>query len=92
MHNRPHPAARWTVTTAGKKLRISRTTLSRILNGKGISADMSLRISALFVGRNGNMCYARLSSFDYVVPGFLVADPNVESTFVGADAQMSTRK
>ncbi|KAE9528476.1 HigA family addiction module antitoxin [Testudinibacter aquarius] len=35
-----------TVTTAAKKLGVTRVTLSRILNGKaGISAEMALRLS-----------------------------------------------
>jgi addiction module HigA family antidote len=35
------------VTAAAKNLHVARTTLSRILNGAaGISADMSLRLSA----------------------------------------------
>ncbi len=38
------------------------------------------------------MCDARLFGFDYVVSGFLVAYPNVESAFLGADTQVSTRK
>jgi addiction module HigA family antidote len=50
MHNPPHPGKvlrefldDTNVTTAAKHLRVSRATLSRILNGKaGISADMSL--------------------------------------------------
>jgi addiction module HigA family antidote len=56
MHNPPHPGkvlreflADVDVTTAAKHLKVSRATLSCILNGKaGISADMSLRLSAAF--------------------------------------------
>jgi addiction module HigA family antidote len=56
MHNPPHPGkvlreflGDIDVTTAAKHLQVSRATLSRILNGKaGISADMSLRLSAAF--------------------------------------------
>lgn len=53
MHNPPHPGkvlreylGTMEVSEAAKQLRVSRTTLSRILNGKsGISAEMSLRLS-----------------------------------------------
>ncbi|HUB52517.1 MAG TPA: HigA family addiction module antitoxin, partial [Terracidiphilus sp.] len=53
MHNPPHPGKVLreylrdiNVTVAARHLHISRTTLSRILNGAaGISADMSLRLS-----------------------------------------------
>ena len=56
MHNPPHPGKVLRefmgdvgVTTAARRLKVSRATLSRILNGKaGISADMSLRLSAAF--------------------------------------------
>jgi addiction module HigA family antidote len=56
MHNPPHPGkllrefmGDLDVTTAARHLKVSRATLSRILNGKaGISADMSLRLSAAF--------------------------------------------
>ena len=53
MHNPPHPGkvlreylGVMEVSQAAAQLRVSRTTLSRVLNGKsGISADMSLRLS-----------------------------------------------
>ena len=53
MHNPPHPGrvlreylGAMEVSAAAAKLRVSRTTLSRILNGKaGISADMGLKLS-----------------------------------------------
>jgi addiction module HigA family antidote len=53
MFNPPHPGkvlreylGEMDVTTAARRLHVSRTTLSRILNGAaGISADMSLRLS-----------------------------------------------
>jgi antitoxin HigA-1 len=53
MHNPPHPGkvlreylGAIEVSAAAARLRVSRTTLSRVLNGKaGISADMSLRLS-----------------------------------------------
>ena len=53
MHNPPHPGkvlreylGALEVSEAAKRLRVSRTTLSRILGGKaGISAEMSLRLS-----------------------------------------------
>ena len=54
MHNPPHPGkvlreflGDIDVTAAAKHLQVSRAALSRVLNGKaGISADMSLRLSA----------------------------------------------
>jgi addiction module HigA family antidote len=53
MHNPPHPGkvlreylGTIEVSEAAKRLRVSRTTLSRIVNGKsGISAEMSLKLS-----------------------------------------------
>jgi antitoxin HigA-1 len=53
MHNPPHPGkvlreylGDMDVSEAADRLKVSRVTLSRILNGKsGISADMSLRLS-----------------------------------------------
>lgn len=55
MHNPPHPGEvlrEWlpegmTVTSAAEALRLSRVSLSKILNGKaGISADVALRLAA----------------------------------------------
>jgi antitoxin HigA-1 len=56
MHNPPHPGrvvreylGAMEVSEAAARLRVSRTTLSRVLNGRaGISADMSLRLSEAF--------------------------------------------
>lgn len=53
MHNPPHPGkvlreylGEMDVSEAADRLKVSRVTLSRVLNGKsGISADMSLRLS-----------------------------------------------
>lgn len=53
MYNPPHPGrvlreyiGEMEVSEAATRLQVSRTTLSRVLNGKaGISADMSLRLS-----------------------------------------------
>lgn len=53
MHNPPHPGkvlreylGTMEVAEAAKRLQVSRTTLSRVLNGRaGISADMSLRLA-----------------------------------------------
>ncbi len=53
MFNPPHPGevlreylGKIEVSRAAARLRVSRTTLSRVLNGRaGISADMSLRLS-----------------------------------------------
>ena len=53
MHNPPHPGkvlreylGEIEVAEAARRLRVTRTTLSRILNGRaGISAEMSLKLS-----------------------------------------------
>jgi len=54
MHNPPHPGkvlreylGDMGIADAAKRLRVTRTTLSRIVNGRaGISAEMSIRLSA----------------------------------------------
>ncbi len=54
MHNPPHPGlvlreylSGIAISTAAKHLRISRVTLSRVLNAKaGISANMALRLAS----------------------------------------------
>ena len=54
MHNPPHPGlvlreylGNTAVSTAADNLRVTRVTLSRVLNGKaGISASMALRLAA----------------------------------------------
>jgi len=54
MHNPPHPGSvlreylgEMPVSRAAEHLRITRVTLSRVLNGKaGISANMALRLAA----------------------------------------------
>jgi antitoxin HigA-1 len=53
MHNPPHPGrvlreylGEMGIAEAAKHLRVTRTTLSRVVNGRaGISAEMSLRLS-----------------------------------------------
>lgn len=53
MHNPPHPGkvlreylGDLEIADVAKRLRVSRTTLSRVLNGRaGISAEMSARLS-----------------------------------------------
>ena len=53
MHNPPHPGrvlreylGEMEVSEAAARLQVSRTTLSRVLNGRaGISAEMSLRLA-----------------------------------------------
>ncbi len=53
MHNPPHPGkvlreylGEIEIAEAAKRLKVSRTTLSRVINGRaGISAEMSLRLS-----------------------------------------------
>ena len=69
--NPPHPGkvlrdalGDMEVTTVAKKLHVSRTTLSRILNGtSGISADMSLRLSAA-LGTHDSLWYELKMSYD----------------------------
>jgi antitoxin HigA-1 len=64
MYNPPHPGrilrdalGDMTVTEAAKRLRVSRVTLSRILNGSaGITADMSLRLAAA-LGTHDSLWY-----------------------------------
>jgi len=71
MHNPPHPGkilrdalGNMDVTSAAKKLHVSRTTLSRILNcAAGISADMSLRLSAA-LGTHESLWYELQMSYD----------------------------
>lgn len=56
MHNPPHPGlvlreylGGVAVSAAAKHLRVTRVTLSRLLNGRaGISASMALRLAAAF--------------------------------------------
>lgn len=53
MHNPPHPGkvlreylGEMGIAEAAKRLHVTRTTLSRVVNGRaGISAEMSLRLS-----------------------------------------------
>lgn len=71
MFNPPHPGkilrdalGDMDVTTAARKLHVSRTTLSRILNGAaGISAEMSLRLSAA-LGTHDSLWYELQMSYD----------------------------
>jgi len=71
MHNPPHPGkilrdalGEMDVTTAARKLHVSRTTLSRILNGSaGISAEMSLRLAAA-LGTHDSLWYELQMSYD----------------------------
>lgn len=71
MHNPPHPGkvlreflGEIDVTTAARHLQVSRAALSRVLNGKaGISADMSLRLSAA-LGTHGAIWYELQTDFD----------------------------
>ena len=52
------------VTSAAKHLKVSRARLSRILNGNaGISADMSLRLSAAF-GTHAGIWYELQTDYD----------------------------
>ncbi|MGA8090170.1 MAG: HigA family addiction module antitoxin [Terracidiphilus sp.] len=71
MFNPPHPGrvlrdalGDMDVTTAAKKLHVSRTTLSRILNGAaGISAEMSIRLSAA-LGTHESLWYELQMGYD----------------------------
>jgi addiction module HigA family antidote len=71
MHNPPHPGkvlrdgmGDVDVTAFAKHLQVSRATLSRILNGRaGISADMSLRISAA-LGTHAEIWYELQCDYD----------------------------
>jgi addiction module HigA family antidote len=71
MFNPPHPGkilrdalGDMNVTITAKKLRVSRTILSRILNGAaGISADMSLRLSDA-LGTHDSLWYELQMSYD----------------------------
>jgi len=71
MHNPPHPGkvlreflGGIEVTTAARHLQVSRAALSRILNGKaGISADMSLRLSAA-LGTHPEIWYELQADYD----------------------------
>ena len=71
MHNPPHlgkilrdALGDMDVTTAAKKLHVSRTTLSRILNGAaGISAEMSLRLSVA-LGTHDSLWYELQMGYD----------------------------
>lgn len=71
MHNPPHPGkilrewlAEIEVSKAAKQLKVSRVTLSRLLNGSaGISADMALRLEAA-LGTSPEMWMGLQSDFD----------------------------
>jgi addiction module HigA family antidote len=71
MHNPPHPGkvlreflGDIDVTAAAKHLQVSRATLSRVLNGKaGISADISLRLSAA-LGTHAEIWYELQTDYD----------------------------
>jgi addiction module HigA family antidote len=71
MFNPPHPGivlrdalGDMDVTSAARKLHVSRTTLSRILNGAaGISADMSLRLSDA-LGTHDSLWYEMQMGYD----------------------------
>jgi addiction module HigA family antidote len=71
MFNPPHPGkvlreylGELDVTTTARHLHVSRTTLSRILNGAaGISADMSLRLSDA-LGTHASFWYEMQAGYD----------------------------
>lgn len=71
MHNPPHPGralreflGEMTVTEAAERLGITRTALSRILNGSaGISADMALRLHDA-LGTSAEMWLNMQSKYD----------------------------
>lgn len=72
MHNPPHPGEvlrEWipegmTVTEAAAALRVSRVTLSKILNGKAsVTADMALRLSK-WLGTSPDLWLGLQTQFD----------------------------
>jgi antitoxin HigA-1 len=71
MHNPPHPGlvlreylGNVPVTKAAAHLRITRVTLSRVLNGKaGISASMAIRLAAAF-GTTPELWMSMQSQYD----------------------------
>ena len=72
MHNPPHPGLvlrEWipesmSITTAAKELKVSRVTLSKILNGNSnISADMALRLS-LWLGTSAEFWLSMQVKYD----------------------------
>lgn len=72
MHNPPHPGEalrEWipegmTVTAAAAELRVSRVTLSKILNGKAsVTADMALRLSR-WLGTSPDLWLGLQTQFD----------------------------
>ena len=71
MHNPPHPGKLLRefpggidATAVARHLHVSRATLSRGLNGKaGISADMSLRLSAA-LGTHAEIWYELQTDYD----------------------------
>jgi addiction module HigA family antidote len=74
MHNPPHPGEvvrdlcieplGLTVTDAAKALKVSRRTLSELLNGRrGISAEMAVRLSLAF-GRSPEGWLAMQAAYD----------------------------
>jgi len=71
MHNPPHPGlvlreylGNVPVTKAAAHLRVTRVTLSRVLNGKaGISASMAIRLAAA-LGTTPEMWMSMQSQYD----------------------------
>ena len=72
MHNPPHPGLvlrEWipesmSITTAAGELKVSRVTLSKILNGNSnISADMALRLS-LWLGTSAEFWLSMQVKYD----------------------------
>ena len=72
MHNPPHPGLvlrEWipesmSITTAASELKVSRVTLSKILNGNSnISADMALRLS-LWLGTSAEFWLSMQVKYD----------------------------
>jgi antitoxin HigA-1 len=71
MHNPPHPGlvlreylGKTAVSSAAAHLRVTRVTLSRVLNGKaGISASMALRLAAA-LGTTPELWMNMQSQFD----------------------------
>ena len=76
MHNPPHPGlvlreylGDMAVSAAAAHLRVTRVTLSRVLNGKaGISASMALRLGAA-LGTSPDLWINMQSQYDLGGPG-----------------------
>jgi len=94
MHSPPHPGKAlrdalgdMDVTTAARKLQVSRTTLSRVLNGAAcISVDMSIRLSAA-LRTHGSLWYELQMSYDMAHAARRSAQNSSDSKFPPEQSQ-----